>query len=253
MLPLKPVTSDTSSSSSSASDTSSGDSDAQGTWKEKLGPELLSLDDDGIPILPKEWYDDLNDKDKSMKTFFAYVEKEETGFESLGLPFRRVIKGPEPCIQARQYAGHKDSLDTEEKNRLLFPGLKRPPLKLKAGKYSVLPSPRKTSTVDSRNINPPLNFVSDRWVTDDTKRFLERGLTLVTTTMPNASWDLGQLLGPNGEDLETIERSLSFAPPSSEHNNSEMRSATSTGHFISHPREFNIGLGWGDYDTHIHW
>ncbi|CAG9951870.1 unnamed protein product [Clonostachys rosea f. rosea IK726] len=44
----------------------------QDTWTDNLDPELLSLNESGMPTFPKEWYDDPDDENKSMKAFLRY-------------------------------------------------------------------------------------------------------------------------------------------------------------------------------------
>ncbi|CAG9946225.1 unnamed protein product, partial [Clonostachys rosea f. rosea IK726] len=236
----------------------------QDTWTDNLDPELLSLNESGMPTFPKEWYDDPDDENKSMKAFLRYVEK-EARLKPHGLPTRRVIHDPErgsyiqprqwPSLEAADYAGHEDNLETE-----YISLVRRVPSTSKAmfyrsvdGKQHPSKPVRYKNGRDMRRVDRPVDIITEDRTVEDTAWFLERGLTLMTTTMPNASWRPGQLLGQDGSNPETIAKSLSFAPPESEHDNSEARSATSTGHVIVYPRDSDVCAGWGDYDKRIRW
>ncbi|CAG9994480.1 unnamed protein product [Clonostachys byssicola] len=247
---------------SSSEDATDG---TQGTWEEILGPELLLPNENGRPTLPKEWYDDPDDENKSIKAFLRYVEKEAPRLELHGLPTRGVVHDPEHGsyiqprpqvgLQAADYAGHEDNLETEYVSLV-----RRVPSSSKAVLYRMVDgmwrapkSVRDENGKDTRRVDRPVDIITEERTVADTRWFLGPGLTLMTTTMPNDSWRLGQLLGQDGSNPGTIAKSLSFAPRESELDNSEARSATSTGHVIVHPRDSTVGAGWGDYDKHIRW
>lgn len=87
----------------------------------------------------------------------------------------------------------------------------------------------------------------------DSARYLEVGNELACRVMTKGNWKPGDLIGENGSDPATKNKTASYAAPDQWDKITDLRSATSTGHIPAHPRPDNVGLGWGGYDKYTHW
>ncbi|KAH7127457.1 hypothetical protein EDB81DRAFT_889255 [Dactylonectria macrodidyma] len=108
---------------------------------------------------------------------------------------------------------------------------------------------------DYRDTRPRLPRPVDILTTDkpaaDTAHYLAIGNEFVRRNWTDGKWVPGDLIGENGSDPATKAKSATYAE--SWDKVEDLRSATSTGHFMQHPRPTDVCLGWGGYDQYTHW